>query len=172
MYIQLTKKLSDEMKIKIEKPDLSNENQLFCWHANIFKIGRKKCVLVMNNVTRYCFVMYGLLKKDFTNFEEVMQRNIVTNFLANEYDIEKVDQYMEHLGEVQYSATSDRSIISQMNDMIYLAESYVYHRVELDEIISLLHLNLHLNDMPLYKLRSSPKRLMRGALDEFFHQMK
>ncbi|MEH7349529.1 DUF6933 domain-containing protein [Gottfriedia acidiceleris] len=112
MYIQLTKKLSDEMKIKVEKPDLSNENQLFCWHANIFKIGRKKCVLVMNNVTRYCFVMYGLLKKDFTNFEVLMKRSIVTNFLANEFDVEKVDQYMKQLGEVQYTATSDRSIIS------------------------------------------------------------
>lgn len=172
MYIQLTKKLSDEMKIKTVKPDLSNENQLFCWHANIFKIGRKKCVLVMNNVTRYCFVMYGLLKKDFTNFEELIKRSIVTNFLANEFDVEKVDQYMKQLGEVQYTATSDRSIISQMNDMIYLAESYVYHRLEEDEIISLLHLNLDLNDTPLYKLRSYPSKLMRGALDEFFHQMK
>ncbi|XRG76979.1 hypothetical protein V5E38_14080 [Rossellomorea sp. GAMAL-10_SWC] len=29
MYIQLTKKLSDEMKIKVEKPDLSNEINFF-----------------------------------------------------------------------------------------------------------------------------------------------
>ncbi|XRG76978.1 hypothetical protein V5E38_14075 [Rossellomorea sp. GAMAL-10_SWC] len=92
----------------------------------------------------------------------------MTNFLANEFDVEKVDQYMKQLGEVQYTATSDRSIISQMSDMIYLAESYVYHRVEDNEIISLLHLNLDLNDTPLYKLRSYPNKLMREALDEFF----
>jgi len=73
----------------------------------------------------------------------------VTNFLANEFDVEKVDAYMKQLVEVQYTATSDRSIISQMNDMIYLAESYVYHKAEEGEIISLLHLNLDLNDTPL-----------------------
>ncbi|PGM57001.1 hypothetical protein [Bacillus sp. AFS053548] len=168
MYIQLTKKLSDEMKIKVEKPELSNENQLFCWHANIFKIGRKKCVLVMNNVTRYCFVMYGLLKKDFTNFEELMKRSIVTNFLANEFDVEKVDQYMKQLGEVQYTATSNRSIISQMNEMIYQAEHIIYYRAEEGETISLLHLNLNLNQTPLSKLGAYPNELMKEALDEFF----
>lgn len=161
MYIRLTKKLSDEMKIKIEKPDLSNENQLYCWHANIFKIGRKKCVIVMNNVTRYCFVMYGLLKKDFTNFEELMKRSIVTNFLANEFDIEKIDFYMEQLGE-------DRSIISQMNDMIYQAEHIIHYMAEEGETISLLQLNLDLNETPLVKLNSYPYRLMREALNELF----
>ncbi|PGZ92153.1 hypothetical protein [Bacillus sp. AFS029533] len=168
MYIQLTKKLSDEMKIKVEKPDLSNENQLFCWYANIFKIGRKKCVIVMNNVTRYCFIIYGLLKKDFTNFEELIRENIVGNFLGNEFDIEKIDSYMEQLGDAQYTATSDRSIISQMNDMIYQAEHIIHYLAEEGETISLLQLNLDLNETPLVKLNSYPYKLMRDALDESF----
>ncbi|PGS48416.1 hypothetical protein [Bacillus sp. AFS041924] len=165
MHIQLTKKLSDEMKIKVVKPDLTNEIQLFCWHANIFKIGRKKCVLVMNNVTRYCFIIYGLVKKDFTNFEELMKENLMTNFLANEFDVQKIDLYMEQLGEVQYTATSDRSIISQMNDMIINAEYIIYHMAEKDEVISLLDLNFKLNETPLVKLGSYPLKLMSEALD-------
>ncbi|MFB7141307.1 hypothetical protein ACFCYN_16780 [Gottfriedia sp. NPDC056225] len=166
MRIQLTKKLSDEMKLNVVKPDLTNENQLFCWHANIFKLGRKKCVLVMNNATRYCFMMYGLVKKDFTDFEVLMKNHILKNFLANEYEIEKIDLYMEKLGEVQYTATSDRSIISQMNDMIFSAEHIIYYTAEKGEVISLIDLNLDLNETPLYKLRSYPNKLMKEALDK------
>lgn len=154
------------------KPDLTNENQLFCWHSNIFKLGRKKCVIVMNNVTRYCFILYGLVKKDFTNFDEVVKENIVTNLLANEFDVEKIDLYMDQLGEVHYTATSDRSIISQMNDMIYSAEHIIDHLAEEREAISLLDLNLELNETPLVKLGSYPYKLMREALDTIQNQMK
>ena len=36
--IQCTKKLANEMKIKVQKVDTADFNPLYCWHANLFKI--------------------------------------------------------------------------------------------------------------------------------------
>lgn len=172
MIIQLTKKLADEMKMNVSKTDFTNENQLFCWHANIFKMGRKKCVIVMNNVTRYNFMLYGLVKKDFTNFEELVKENIKTNLLCDEIDLEIVESYMSKLGDVQYSSTSDRSILSQMNDMIFMIDHYFYHETERGNAISLYDLNRKLNDtimtkLPLYY----PYKMMKTELHEFYHRI-
>ncbi|MBP0726488.1 hypothetical protein J5Y03_15110 [Bacillus sp. RG28] len=166
MIIQCTKKLADEMKLKVSKPDLLNVNQIYCWHAHLFKIGRKKCVLVMNNVTRYHFVLYGLVKKDFVMFEEIVKMNIVSNFLADGINPDHVDWYINQLGDIQFYATSDRSIISQMNDSILSLEYIIYYEAERGNTIDIFEINRDLNCTPMMKIPKYPNKMMIDALNE------
>jgi len=164
MIIQCTKKLADEMKIKVSKPEVLNENQILCWHANLFKIGRKKCVLVMNNLTRYHFVLYGLVKKDFVKFEELVKMNIAENFLADGMNPDHIDRYIDRLGEIQLCATSDRSIISQMTDSILAIEYMIYYEEEKGNSISIFEINRKLNYTLMMKIPKYPYEMMIDAL--------
>jgi len=156
------------MKLKVSKPDLLNENQIFCWHAHLFKIGRKKCVLVMNNVTRYHFVLYCLVKKDFVMFDELVKNNIAENFVADGMNHDHVERYIDQLGEIQFYATSDRSIISQMNDSILSIEYIIYYEAERGNSINIFEINRDLNCTPMMKIPKYPNEMMIDALIELY----
>ncbi|MFD3449023.1 DUF6933 domain-containing protein [Microbacteriaceae bacterium 4G12] len=160
--IQCTKKLADEMKIKVQKVDAADFNPLYCWHANLFKIGRKKCVIVMNNATRYHFVIYGVLKKDLQNLHLVFKENLVTNLLLSGMKPEMIERYLNEDQNIQYAATNNRSIISQMNDAVFAVEHFFYQ----ESIIDLASLNQYLNETVMLKLPKYPVEMMREALLE------
>ncbi|TCP28733.1 hypothetical protein EV207_11645 [Scopulibacillus darangshiensis] len=82
LTIQCTKKLRDELKIQPLKEVESND-PLYSWHADLFLVNRKKCVLVLNNKTRYNFVLYGLKKPDLKNLDEIIIKNIAENLKAD-----------------------------------------------------------------------------------------
>lgn len=120
--IQCTKKLASELGVPllIEKP--KHSNPLYCWHAHLFSFSRRKCVLVMNNETRYNFVMFGLVKVDFKRFDDLIVKQISDNLLADGMEQVLVDKYLLNCGDVSYTPTSDRSIIGQINEMIMVAQ--------------------------------------------------
>ncbi len=167
MIIQCTKKLADEMKMKVEKPDLTHEKLLNCWNAHIFKIGRTKCVMIMNNVSRYHFVIYGLLKKDFINLSEIIKKELLTNFFADEFSEDDINKYLDQIGDIQYTATSDRSLISQLNDSILITQHIFYEEAEMGNPISIYDLNRELNSMLMIKINGDPKDVMRLHLSTF-----
>jgi hypothetical protein len=86
IYIQCTKKLLEELKSPAEKVDVTDVDPLYCWHAKKFVYNRKKCVLVMNNHTRYNFLLYGLKSNDFKNFTNVVIQGIQENLLADGFE--------------------------------------------------------------------------------------
>lgn len=165
--IQCTKKLADEMKIKVQKIDAADFNPLYCWHANLFKIGRKKCVMFMNNATRYHFVIYGVLKKDLQNLHLVFKKNLTTNLLLDGIDPEIIEQYLNQDSIVQFAETNNRSIISQINESIFAVDHYFYYELveKKQEFIDLAAMNQWLNHQIMLKLSKYPVEMMRDALE-------
>jgi hypothetical protein len=68
--LQCTKKLATELEIPVSNEKLVTSDAIYCWHAHLFLFNRRKCVMVMNNESRYNFVMCGLMKKDFKRINE------------------------------------------------------------------------------------------------------
>ncbi|CAH1214367.1 hypothetical protein PAECIP111893_03788 [Paenibacillus plantiphilus] len=122
IIVQCTKKLAGELNAPFLSEKPQQANPLYCWHAHIFTYNRRKCVLVMNNSTRYNFMMYGLVKSDFTHFGELLVKHISENMLADEIDQALVNRYLDNVGESSYAPTSDRSIVSQINEMVSVAQ--------------------------------------------------
>ncbi|MFC7373499.1 plasmid pRiA4b ORF-3 family protein [Fictibacillus iocasae] len=156
MFIQVTKKLSQEMKIDVSKEDVSRVHPLFCWHANVFLYNRRKCVLVMNNFTRFNFLLYGLKSKDFKNFGETVTQGIEQSLLDNKIKPDAVRRYMENLGDVAFAQTSDRSVTSQMIQNLDFAERLLDHYLLRGAEPDLSVINYRLNEfiMKLPKLYS------------------
>ncbi|MEH7053040.1 DUF6933 domain-containing protein [Bacillus pseudomycoides] len=168
--IQCTKKLADAMEIKTEKIDLSDSNTLNCWHANLFTINRKKCVIVMNNITRYHFMIYGVTKKDLRNLEMLFKKDLVTNLLLDGIEPEVIEQYLNQDPTIQYAATNNRSIISQMNESVFMINDYFYNElvVIMSDFINMAELNHCLNRTIMLKLPKYPVEMMRDVLMQQF----
>jgi len=117
MFIQCTKKLLDELKIKPE-PTAIEEAPLFSWHANFLTINRRKTVVLVNDSNRYVIVLYGLLAKDVREFDELITEAIQTNFREEGIREEIIQQFIAHAPTITYTKTKDRSSVARMNNSI------------------------------------------------------
>ena len=60
MLIQATAKLRDELNLK--ELESKERPALFSWHANFFRINRRKTVVLVNNACDYSVILYGMKK--------------------------------------------------------------------------------------------------------------
>ncbi|WP_412679230.1 DUF6933 domain-containing protein [Brevibacillus formosus] len=166
MTFQCTKKLIAELKVTVSDKEKIVSEPLYRWHAHLFVYQRRKCVLVMNNVTRYNFVMHGLKREDFNRFDQLVKEKIAENLLAEGVTQTLIEKYLQNVGEATYTETSDRSILSQMNDMIWIAQDDMDRNMRESNELGIDQVNRFLNDYIMTKLpQLFPRQAMLEALE-------
>ncbi|MDT8715896.1 hypothetical protein IAI10_04450 [Clostridium sp. 19966] len=123
----------------------------------------------MNNKTRFNFVLVGLKKADLLKFDSLIVNEIKNNLLAEKIDEAVIDRYLQVCSVVIYKTSSDRSILSQINEMKRSIE-YVFNKNKVDGVeTDIYELNRWLNRFVMLKL---PKlysgETMRDELMELF----
>ena len=123
--IKCTKKLLDELQ---QKPtsEFVQVNKLGSWHANIFHIERRKCVLVTNDLTLYAMFIPYLTKPDFKAFHIVFGQNLFKNLLYENLLQSEIETALEEYKEIQYAKTDSRSVLGTMNEQKFQVE-YMVH---------------------------------------------
>ncbi|PSK20951.1 hypothetical protein C7R94_02440 [Brevibacillus sp. NRRL NRS-603] len=121
---------------------------------------------MMNNVTRYNFVMHGLKREDFNRFDQLVKEKIAENLLAEGVTQTLIEKYLQNVGEATYTETSDRSILSQMNDMIWIAQDDMDRNMRESNELGIDQVNRFLNDYIMTKLpQLFPRQAMLEALE-------
>lgn len=152
LVIQCSKKLLEELKIDIDMENMPSSDPIFSWHSHLFLFNRKKCVIVINNKTRFNFVLVGLKKADFLNFDSIIIKEIKKNLLAEGIEKTVINKYLNGCNKVIYTTSSSRSIISQMNEMKRNIE-YILKNDKTEGIETDIHdLNRWLNKFVMLKL--------------------
>ena len=126
MNLQLTKKLSDKLKVDVVELDTTKYNDMENYHCNLLKFGRDNCVLITNDKTLFSFFIYGLKAVDFKNFKESVSQPIFKILVELGFSQSQFEKVLLSLENIQYSKTSNRSVISSMNDMKNQIEAYLY----------------------------------------------
>lgn len=158
--IQCTKKLEAEIKDPLFNKIQSQSQPLYAWHAHSFTSNRRKCVLLMNNQTRYNFILYGLKKDDFRRFDHVIYEKIVENLTADGIGQSLIEEYLKNYKQVIYTKTSDRSILGQINEMIFVAKDEIERNISeigdpaIDQINRLLNRFIILKLPKLYTVET------------------
>lgn len=150
LFIECTQKLASELKIKIDSAP-PQADPLFEWHAHLFMAGNRKSVILMNNRTRYTIVLYGLRKEHFKNFGVIFREAVFKNFMVEEIDGPIIEKYLNNCDDIIYCKTYDRSILSQINDILYLTEARIRDYLP-TERMNLIELNRENNRTPLSRL--------------------
>lgn len=145
MIIECTKKLADAMKGKLSIYEPSVEGSFYEWHANIYMFDRRKVILLMNNKTRYCIILYGAKMEHFKKFDLVILDAIKETFLAEGFSESEVDTYICKCGKVYFTKTHDRSVLGQMTEF-YISISWNIEDYIPSENINLIELNKWVGD--------------------------
>jgi hypothetical protein len=152
MYLECTKKLADALKIKLPNITPLRREPLYEWHANLFMFNRRKGVIMMNNKTRYCVVLYGLKAENFKKIGDIALSAIQQTFLAEGFSEDVVAQYINHCDDVVFTKTHDRSVISQMNDMVYLMSMMIEDYLPANDIC-MVTLSKELGQVPMGSIK-------------------
>ncbi|UNC91237.1 plasmid pRiA4b ORF-3 family protein [Candidatus Contubernalis alkaliaceticus] len=113
MQICLTKKLQSELGVAVENG--SEDNDFFCWSANLITVNRRKTVVVVNDSNRFGFVLQGLKAKDFKIFRELVTEGIKKCLRDEKIKEETIERYIQSAGDPVFTKTRGRSYVARLN---------------------------------------------------------
>jgi len=124
--IGCTKKLLTELK---EKPSEGKQipSELNSWHANMFRIDRRKCVLFTHDKTLYSLFVPGLFKTHFQNIKEVFRQRLFKSLLSENLPQKHIELFLEDINEIEITKTNNRSVLGSMNDLTFQLKLVIAH---------------------------------------------
>ena len=145
--IGCTKKLLTELK---EKRSESNQipSELNSWHANMFLVDRRKCVLFTHDKTLYSLFIPGLLKTHFQNIKEVFRQRLFKSLLAENLSQKHIELVLDDISEIEITKTNNRSVLGSMNDLTFQLKYVIAHDGGLMNT-DVMELNHNLNRIPM-----------------------
>ena len=132
MNIGCTGKLLDELKLKPSTRLV--ENPLFSWHAEFLLLNHRKAVLLVNDLTHYCVLLLGVNAQDLSNLDQLAVSAIEKSFLAEGIAPEIIEQYLQALGEANFTSISDHPTVEVMGRFVKEAKSYRDEEFDLEQI--------------------------------------
>jgi hypothetical protein len=134
MIIHCTKKLAAKLPA-VSIDSLAETSPLGSWHANLYVIDRRNCVLFCHDDIRYTLFLPGLRKAHFADLG-CWFRELFTASLAYMGMEDKLVRRAElALGPVKFDVCTDRSVLGSLNQMRFMLEC----RVEKIEDVMLLN---------------------------------
>ena len=96
--------------------DMGAMDSLFVWHAKVFRVNRRKTVVLVNEKNRFSVVMYGLKAVDFKSFEKYVLEAIRTTFQRALINENIINSYIYDCERVIFSKSKNRKTVAWVND--------------------------------------------------------
>ncbi|HLS67146.1 MAG TPA: plasmid pRiA4b ORF-3 family protein [Pseudogracilibacillus sp.] len=143
MIIQCTQALLKELGIRQKDVQTLDETETFSesfirWHANIVHINRKKAIVLMNDITRYPILLYGMKKKDFKKFDVLVLQAIEEALALEGVRQELVKLYLDQGREFVFAKTANRKMTAWLNNTVSEAQ-FMGEHIDESSIIQPYH---------------------------------
>lgn len=143
MILHCTQKLAAKLP-EVSSSPLAETSLLGGWHANLYQIDRRQCVLFCHDETRYMLFLPGLKKPHFENLGRLHRELFLLSLVAHGVTDAKIMRTALALGPAACDRATDRSVLASMNVAISDLEAYllqVPNILDLDPAATALHLN-------------------------------
>jgi len=149
--LRCTKKLLSELKLK-PAAETKSTGAFGCWHANLLRVDRRKCVLFTHDKTLYTFFLPGLTKPHFQNFHEVFRHNLFKSLIAENLSQNHIEIFLDEIQEIEICKTNNRSVLGSMNDLTFQLK---YHIADEGGLLNtdIVKLNHTLNRIPMSAIK-------------------
>lgn len=115
MILQPTQKLQTWLK-KGGQPLPQEADLMQCWHANIFKLERKNCLLFTHTPSRYSIVFYGITRHDLPTLYEHLRVRAAFHLWRDGFNEDEIERVLGQEGKaVPVYSTSSRHVLANMN---------------------------------------------------------
>jgi len=148
MIIHCTKKLAAKLP-RVSSEPLTENNSLGSWHANLYTIDRRNCVMFCHDKTRFVLFMAGLKKEHFANLDFWFQDLFANTLLKLDYDTDLIEKALALLTPVQFDTECDRSVQGSMRTVrMQELEMALYRTADVMELLP-YSTSARLNDRPV-----------------------
>jgi len=113
MIIHCTKKLATKLE-NVSSVPLSDNSAIGSWHANLYMMDRRQCLMFCHDATRFVLFMAGLKKADFENLDVRFQDHYANTMLTLGYEPKTVEKALAEIGDLQFDTCCDRSVQGTM----------------------------------------------------------
>jgi hypothetical protein len=121
-----TKKLENLVGKNLISSELHSNELLGNWNANLFTLNRRKCLILMNDVSYYSLIFLDILKKDILNFHELFYQRLIEqlNFDKVRFPVEYSSKLFDACEANFLQTNNNRKVLGTINQFIYEIE---YH---------------------------------------------
>lgn len=169
MHIQCTKKLIDLLKVDIIEKN--TDEDIFAWHANYIVVGRKKMLVLVHDLTRFCVVIYGIKKSDMKNFVKIVKDTMYVAMKSEAYGGFMIKYYLDQFESITFGKTKDRIQVSRLNktteNIGYILSDVGYYIDSIDQPQLTTEMNRFLFSSKNEKGYKQPNLEMLKILEEF-----
>jgi len=124
MIIHCTKKLAAKLPSVSSHP-LSEKSPLGSWHANLYMIDRRNCILFCHDATRYTLFLPGLRKQQLADLGRWFRELFTASLAYMGMDDNLVRRAELALGPVVFDTATDRSVLGSLNQMKFMLDAKV-----------------------------------------------
>ena len=121
MTIRCTEELLRELRIQSVSAEYEGD-PFWNWHANVFRIERRKCVLITNDTTLFAMFIPAVLKPDFESFDFVIGEHLFKNLLYENIPRAQIEAVLSECRNIKYQKSNNRRVLGSMNDQRFQIE--------------------------------------------------
>ncbi len=113
MILHCTQKLADRLA-DVSSTPLAETSPLGSWHANLYTIDRRLCVIFCHDATRSCLFLPGLRKVHFTNLGFLHRDFFLASLAAQGVRGVALNRVAMALGPARFDRGTDRSVLGSL----------------------------------------------------------
>ncbi|MCK5172150.1 MAG: hypothetical protein KAR47_02095 [Planctomycetes bacterium] len=144
LTLRCTKKLLDKMG---KPPVIQAEAGVDDWYVNLFRMGRKQCIIFTHAASLYSFVVAGVRKPDLMNIKQIFILELEFQLKRDGFPHECNINLLEKFWDIQIGKTVSRSTLGSMNDMVGCAKFLVDYQ-GFDAETDIARINHSINTTP------------------------
>jgi hypothetical protein len=127
IQIRCTQKVIKELRLK--EKDLCDVKQpsglLGNWYVNLFILDRRKTLIFMSERTLLSFIIFGIRKDNIKDLPAVFHNGLRQLLLLEGLDNTVISNVTKDCGEIEFTKTTSRSLIGNLNDLMYLYKGLI-----------------------------------------------
>lgn len=117
MLLHCTKKLAAKLP-EVSVTPLAETSPLGSWHANLYTIDHRQCVMFCHDETRYVLFKPGLVKADFVELGRLHRELFLASLVALGVKETLLNRVSLVLGPVQFDCITDRSALEELRGQL------------------------------------------------------
>jgi hypothetical protein len=114
MLLHCTKKLAERLPEEVADKD-AETSVLGSWHAHIFQLKSRQCLLFCHDETRYMLFLPGVNKSHFKELGRLHRDLFLLNLAALDVAESRVMRVGLALGPPRFDRATDRSVLGSLN---------------------------------------------------------
>lgn len=114
MIIHCTQKMAVKLS-EVSASPLSETSPMGSWHALLYNVNRRQCIMFCHDASRYILFLLGLVKADFADLGR-LHRELFLATLAKQGVAElQLKKIALALGPMRFDRATDRSVLGSIN---------------------------------------------------------